>query len=125
MSVSIYFAPGGSSTIIVSQGGTLNITNCNISACGDMWQGIINNGGTVNITNSSTIEDAIEAGHNQNNGILNITNNTFNGNNTDLFLDAGSYSTSKITGQYIYKCRWTTYQSTIRRHCTRTPYTIE
>ncbi|MBK8847309.1 MAG: hypothetical protein IPO27_12510 [Bacteroidetes bacterium] len=93
-------------TLAIATGKNYCGAKCDISlkgtsylyACGDMWQGIINNGGTVNITNSSTIEDAIEAVHNQNNGILNITNNTFAGNNTDLFLDQGSYSNMKITG---------------------------
>lgn len=79
-------------SITVNSGATLIITNSNLYACTDMWQGIIlNPGGRVRVTNS-LVEDAIIAIDNSNGGVayttpaatIQATGSVFNCNRTGI-----------------------------------------
>ena len=84
----------GSVSITVPFGKTLTIQNAsNLSACTNMWQGIINEGGTV-ILRGCTINDAIETVASSKNGIFEIHDNTFNKNRATLVMRNGDYTNS-------------------------------
>ncbi len=90
-------------SITVSAGATLIINNNSVlSACGNMWQGIINNGGSVFIENS-IIEDAIEGLRSFNGSLFDISGSTFDHNGTSIYLDYGDFTSSRITNTE-FKC---------------------
>lgn len=83
--------------INLGTGVTLNIDNCAMYSCNDMWQGIENNGGTVNITNSS-VNDAEFAAKGLNGSVMNILNNGFDNNYTSLWFENGNFNSSFVFG---------------------------
>jgi len=92
-------------TITINSGGTLTLDGANLSACGNMWGGIINNGGTVIIKNGTFITDAITA-VDINGGSFNITGSTFDNNFVSLSIRNGTFTqtgtVNNITGN-IFK----------------------
>jgi len=85
----------GNVSITVPFGFTLTIENgSNLSACTNMWQGIVNQGGTVIVT-GSTISDAIIGIENLKNGNGAVNNNIFDKNYTSLSYNNGNYATTK------------------------------
>ncbi|HKR04822.1 MAG TPA: T9SS type A sorting domain-containing protein [Bacteroidia bacterium] len=121
----IRMSPGVS--ITVSPNAFLTIQNAStLSACGDMWRGIINDGGTVSITSGSSVNDAIEALSNDatnNPAEFHLTDATFDHNYTSVVLRNGDYGTSSIEGStfncsggYIGKAPFANYLTLTHIH---------
>jgi hypothetical protein len=90
--------------ITVNSTRTLNLNNCSVSACGDMWDRI-NNNGTVYI-NESTIMDAKNGLVNNNGSPFHLYNSTFDKNYYSVKLltgNFGGFGASTVNG-CTFKC---------------------
>lgn len=102
VNVEMRMAPNAKIDIL--SGNTLDLHNCKLFACFEMWDGIYTNPGASIIAVKSRFEDALNAIHSLGGGHYELYNCVFNKNNIGLRVDSFNVPHTGIIEGSIFEC---------------------